>query len=81
MDKSIGLERIRMLAEDLVMTASAPTSPLSQQELLQCLANLTRVIHTLTDADQTITQEQLSYIETKFYAAYNTVTGKVVYPW
>ncbi|MBO9128911.1 hypothetical protein [Bacillus sp. 165] len=81
MDKSIALENIRILTEELMISASSKPTHLSQEELLDALVHLTRVIHSLTTLDETFTQQQLNYIETKFYAAYNILTGKPIYPW
>lgn len=68
-------ERIRMLVEDLIVSTSRKNSSISEEDLLFSINCLLRAFDVLLDEEQ-----NWEYAETKFYAAYNLLTGRTVYP-
>lgn len=68
-------ERIRTLAEELIISTSRKQSSISEEDMLFSINCLLRAFETLLDEEQ-----NWEYAETKFYAAYNLLTGRTVYP-
>ncbi|MFD3445574.1 hypothetical protein ACFDTO_13330 [Microbacteriaceae bacterium 4G12] len=79
MNYSEGTEHIRTLIEELIICTATKQPDCSKEELLFSLNCLLRALHVLLDTKQ-ISDHQLEYIETKFYATYNLITGKVIFP-
>ncbi|WP_051316942.1 hypothetical protein [Ectobacillus panaciterrae] len=68
-------ERMQMLLDELIVYLSTRHLDVSEEELLFSFNCLLRACQGMLGEDQ-----NWEYIETKFNAAYNLLTGRTVYP-
>ncbi|MFX3624705.1 MAG: hypothetical protein ACE3JP_11810 [Ectobacillus sp.] len=76
MEANKAVERIHLLLEELIVSTSRKETQVSTEELLFSLNCLLRSFQALLDNEE----KNWDYIETKFNAAFNLLTGRTVYP-
>ncbi|UOY93586.1 hypothetical protein MUG87_05545 [Ectobacillus sp. JY-23] len=68
-------ERVQALLDEMIINVSTSPLPVSQEELDFSLLCLMRACQGILAEEQ-----NWDYIESKFNAAYNLLTGRAVYP-